>query len=96
MPRVLLIGDHEKFRRGLEPSGALAGCEIMTAAGNVDAVRQVRACAMDVVITDTDTPVPFDLAEVDSMARLPCRSRVPILVMMRARGPGSCSGSRSQ
>jgi hypothetical protein len=25
MPRILLIGDHDEFRRGLESSGALAG-----------------------------------------------------------------------
>jgi hypothetical protein len=37
MPRVLLIGSQEDIRQGLAASGALTGCEILTAAGNVDA-----------------------------------------------------------
>jgi len=67
MPRILLIGSHEDLRRGLEASGALAGCEILAAAGNVDAVCRVRAHAFDVVITDPDTPVPDDLALVEEL-----------------------------
>ena len=41
MPRVLLIGNHEEFRQGLESSGALAGCQVVTAAGNVDTKTNV-------------------------------------------------------
>jgi anti-sigma regulatory factor (Ser/Thr protein kinase)/ActR/RegA family two-component response regulator len=67
MPRVLLIGGHEAFKSGLEASGALAGCEVLTAAGNVDALRRVRACAIDVVITDPDTAIADDLALVDEL-----------------------------
>jgi CheY-like chemotaxis protein len=64
MPRVLLIGDHPEIRRGLEAAHALAGSEIVTAAGNVDAVHAVRTRAVDVVLTDPDTPVHDDLALV--------------------------------
>ncbi len=67
MSRVLLIGDHPEIRRGLETSRALAGCEIVTAAGNVDAVHIVRTRATDVVVTDPDTPMHDDLALVDEL-----------------------------
>ena len=65
MPRVLLIGRDEGMRQELAASSALAGCEILTAAGNVDAVLQVRVRAFDVVITDPETPVHDDLALVE-------------------------------
>ena len=67
MPRVLLIGAHEEFQRALQASPALDGCEVLTAAGNVDAVCRVRARAFDVVITDPATPVPDDLALVEEL-----------------------------
>jgi DNA-binding NarL/FixJ family response regulator len=56
MPRVLLSGDHPGIRRGLEASQALAGCDMMTAAGNVDAVHTLRTRAIDVVVTDPALP----------------------------------------
>ena len=64
MPRVLLVGDHPEIRHGLETSRALAGCEILTAAGNVAAVHTVRSRAIDVVLTNPDTPMHDDLALV--------------------------------
>jgi anti-sigma regulatory factor (Ser/Thr protein kinase)/CheY-like chemotaxis protein len=67
MPRVLLIGHHPEIRHGLETSRALAGCEIVSAAGNVDAVHVVRTRAIDVVLTDPDTPVQDDLALVEEL-----------------------------
>jgi CheY-like chemotaxis protein len=67
MSRILLIGSHDEFSRDLQSSSALSGCEIVTAHGNVDAVRQVRARAIDVVITDPDTPVRDDLALLDEL-----------------------------
>ena len=67
MSRVLLVGDHPEIGRGLEASQALAGCEILTAAGNVDAVHTVRSRAIDVVLTDPDTPVRDDLALVEEL-----------------------------
>jgi CheY-like chemotaxis protein/anti-sigma regulatory factor (Ser/Thr protein kinase) len=67
MPRVLLIGDHPEIRHGLEATQALDGCEFVTAAGNVDAVRSVRSRAIDVVVTDPDTPILDDLALVEEL-----------------------------
>ncbi|MGE5359215.1 MAG: ATP-binding protein [Bacteroidales bacterium] len=67
MPRILLIGHHPEFSRGLGASQALTGCEIVGAAGNVDAVRRVRDLAIEVVLTDPDTPVQDDLALVDEL-----------------------------
>jgi anti-sigma regulatory factor (Ser/Thr protein kinase) len=67
MPRVLLIGNHPKIRRGLKASPALADCEILTAAGNVDAVHTVRSRAIDVVLTDPGTLVRDDLALLEEL-----------------------------
>jgi anti-sigma regulatory factor (Ser/Thr protein kinase) len=64
MSRVLLIGDHPEIRHGLEASGELPDCEIVTAVGNVDAVHTVRSRAIDVVLTNPDTPMHDDLALV--------------------------------
>jgi anti-sigma regulatory factor (Ser/Thr protein kinase) len=86
MPRVLLIGNHEEFTRRLEASGALAGCDIVAAAGNVDAVRHVRARAIDVVITDPDTPVSDDLALVDELRA--ARPGLKAIVLAPAAAPG--------
>jgi CheY-like chemotaxis protein len=67
MPRILVIGSHDELRQQMGASAMLAGCEIVAAAGNVDAVRQVRSRAIDVVLTDPDTPVHDDLALVDEL-----------------------------
>jgi CheY-like chemotaxis protein len=86
MPRVLLIGDHPEFRRGLEASRALTDCEIVTAAGNVDAVHQVRARAIDVVLTDPDTPVLDDLALVEELRA--SRPGLKAIVLAPTAAPG--------
>jgi hypothetical protein len=65
MPRSVLIGNHPDVKHGLATSSTLADGEIVTAAGNVDAVHHVRARAIDVVLTDPDTPIQDDLALVD-------------------------------
>jgi anti-sigma regulatory factor (Ser/Thr protein kinase)/ActR/RegA family two-component response regulator len=67
MPRILVIGGDGALRSRLEAAGDLAGCEFVTAAGNVDAVRQTRTRAIDVVVTDPDTPVLDDLALLDEL-----------------------------
>ncbi len=86
MPRILLIGDHHGLRKGLERSGALADCEIVTAAGNVDAVHHVRARATDVVLTDPDTPIQDDLALVDELRV--SRPGLKAIVLAPAAAPG--------
>jgi anti-sigma regulatory factor (Ser/Thr protein kinase) len=64
MPRILLIGNRPEIKHGLESWPALAGCEIVNAVGNVDAVHIVRTRAIDVVLTNPDTPMHDDLALV--------------------------------
>ena len=86
MPRILLIGDHPGFTRGLGTSRALADCEIVTAAGNVDAVHHVRARAIDVVLTDPDTPIQDDLALVDELRE--SRPGLKAIVLAPAAAPG--------
>jgi CheY-like chemotaxis protein/anti-sigma regulatory factor (Ser/Thr protein kinase) len=85
MPRVLLIGDHPEIRRGLRAAHALAGCEIVTAVGNVDAVRTVRSRAIDVVVTDPDTPVHDDLALVEELRA--ARPGLKAIVLAPAAAP---------
>jgi len=86
MPRVLLIGDHPDIRHGLSASDALAGCEILTAAGNVDAVHTVRSRAVDVVLTDPDTPMHDDLALVAELRA--SRPGLKAVVLAPAAAPG--------
>jgi len=86
MSRVLLIGDHPEVREGLASSSALAGCDIATAAGNVDAVHIVRSRAIDVVVTDPDTPVRDDLALVEELRA--SRPGLKAVVLAPAAAPG--------
>lgn len=86
MPRVLLIGDHPEIRRGLEAAHALTDCDIVIAAGNVDAVRTVRSRAIDVVVTDPDTPVDDDLALVEELRA--SRPGLKAIVLAPAAAPG--------
>jgi CheY-like chemotaxis protein len=85
MPRVLLIGNHEELRQGLAASRLLAGCEVLAAAGNVDAVLQLRGRAFDVVITDPDTPVADDLALVEEIRA--SRPGIKAIVLAPAAAP---------
>jgi anti-sigma regulatory factor (Ser/Thr protein kinase) len=86
MPRVLLIGNHPEIKSGLEATRALAECEIVTAAGNVDAVHTVRTRAIDVVVTDPDTPVHDDLALVKELRA--SRPGLKAIVLAPAAAPG--------
>jgi len=83
--RILLIGGDLEFKAGLEAASDLAGCEIVSAAGNVDAVRCVRDRAIDVVITDPGTPVADDLALVDEL--IASRPGLKAIVLAPAAAP---------
>jgi anti-sigma regulatory factor (Ser/Thr protein kinase)/ActR/RegA family two-component response regulator len=95
MPRILLIGHHPQFQSALESSPALAGCQVLTAAGNVDAVHYVRSRAADVVLTDPETPVLDDLRLVEELRAsrpglkaivlAPAAAPVEFLAAVRAR-----------
>jgi anti-sigma regulatory factor (Ser/Thr protein kinase) len=86
MPRVLMIGADLELKARLGASDHLAGCEIESAAGNVDALRLVRRRAFDVVITDPDTPVRDDLALVDELRA--ARPGLRAIVLAPAAAPG--------
>jgi anti-sigma regulatory factor (Ser/Thr protein kinase) len=85
MPRVLLIGHDAGFHGALSEFGALAGCEVVAAAGNVDAVHQVRMRATDVVVTDPHSPVEDDLALLDELRA--CRPGIRAIVLAPAATP---------
>jgi anti-sigma regulatory factor (Ser/Thr protein kinase) len=85
MPRVLLIGHDAGFHGALSASGALAGCEVAAAAGNVDAVHHIRMRATDVVVTDPHTPVEDDLALLDELRA--CRPGIRAIVLAPAATP---------
>jgi anti-sigma regulatory factor (Ser/Thr protein kinase) len=86
MPRILLIGNHPDVKDGLATSSTLADCEIVTAAGNVDAVHHVRARAIDVVLTDPETPIQDDLALVDELRA--SRPGLKAIVLAPTAAPG--------
>jgi len=85
MPRILLIGGDREFAARLEAADNLAGCEFVAAAGNVDAVRHVRVRAIDLVITDPETPVRDDLALVEELRA--ARPGVKAIVLAPAAAP---------
>ena len=85
MPRILLIGNRDAFKKGMEASGALVGCEIIPAWGNADALRQVRARAIDVVITDPETQVRDDIALLEELRA--ARPGLKAIVLAPAAAP---------
>jgi anti-sigma regulatory factor (Ser/Thr protein kinase)/CheY-like chemotaxis protein len=85
MARVLLIGCDDDLRARLGACGDLAGCDIETAAGNVDALRHVRRRAYDVVITDPATPVSDDLALLNELRA--ARPGLKAIVLAPAAAP---------
>jgi len=85
MPRVLLIGSDHEFKTRLADCDGLAGCEIESAAGNVDALRHVRRRAFEVVVTDPSTPVSDDLALVNELRA--ARPGLKAIVLAPAAAP---------
>jgi len=85
MPRVLLIGSDHGFQTRLAACDGLAGCEIESAAGNVDAVRHVRRRAFEVVITDPSTSVSDDLALIHELRA--ARPGLKAIVLAPAAAP---------
>jgi DNA-binding NarL/FixJ family response regulator len=84
--RILLIGNHPELRNGLVSSGILNSSEILSAGGNVDAIHAVRTRAMDVVVTDPETPVQDDLAFFEELRA--SRPGVKAIVLAPAATPG--------
>jgi len=84
--RVLLIGGTEPSARdllaGLRASPALAGAEIETCAGDVDALQILRQRAIEVIVTDPATPFGEDLALVAEL----CSTRPGLKTIVLASG----------
>ena len=85
MARILLIGDRDDLKKSLEASGALTGCEIILAWGNVDALRHVRRRAIDVVITDPHTSVHDDIVLLEELRA--ARPGLKAIVLAPAAAP---------
>ena len=68
MGRVLLISAGESLRRALASEAGLQDHEFESCDGSAEAIRCVRARAIDVVLTNPDTTVAEDLALVREFA----------------------------
>jgi anti-sigma regulatory factor (Ser/Thr protein kinase)/CheY-like chemotaxis protein len=60
--RILLIGDDLELSGWLREASSLADCEVQTALGEADALRNLREKAFGVVLTNPISPVGKDLA----------------------------------
>jgi ActR/RegA family two-component response regulator len=70
MSRILMIDPEEFLLKALRDSPVLAGYDIVTAAGDVDALRRLRFGAFDVVLTSPATTVEEDLVLLDEIRRI--------------------------
>jgi anti-sigma regulatory factor (Ser/Thr protein kinase) len=88
--RVLVIGGTEPSARellaGLRAAPALAGADIETCAGDVDALQIVRQRAIEVVVTDPATPFREDLALVAELSTT--RPGLKTIVLASGAAPG--------
>ena len=88
--RVLVIGGTEPGARelldGLRAAPALAGADIVTCAGDVDALQILRQRAIEVVVTDPATPFREDLALVAELSAT--RPGLKTIVLASAAAPG--------
>jgi DNA-binding NarL/FixJ family response regulator len=87
MARILLVDPPEPLAAALAASAALEGCEIVGAAGNVDALRRLRAAACDVLVTCPATSVDEDLALLEEVRQV--RPGIRAIVLAGRAGPES-------
>ena len=85
--RILLVDPPESLAAALATSAALQGCEIVGAAGNVDALRRLRATAFDVLVTCPATSLDEDLAFLEEVRRV--RPGVRAIVLAGRASPES-------
>jgi len=85
MSRILMIDPEEHLLKGLLCSAALAGHEIVAAAGDVDALRRLCFGAFDVVLTSPATTVEEDLVLLDEIRRIRPGVRTIVLTERAAR-----------
>jgi len=67
MSRILMIDPEEHLLEALAASPVLAGHEIVSASGDVDALRRLRVASFDVVVTSPATTVEEDLVLLDEV-----------------------------
>ena len=79
MRRLLLVGEEEEIRRGLERAPLPPDCEIETCGGNMEAVCRLRARAYDVVITHPLMPMQDSLPVVRELQATSPGVRVIVL-----------------
>ncbi len=88
--RVLVIGGTEpsahELLAGLRASPALAGADIETCAGDIDALQILRQRAIEVVVTDPATPFQEDLALVAELSAT--RPGLKTIVLASGAAPG--------
>ena len=85
MARIVLIDLPDALGAALAASPALQGCEIVNAAGNVDALRRLRTAACDVLVTCPATSIEEDLAFLEEVRSV--RSGVRAIVLAGRASP---------
>jgi ActR/RegA family two-component response regulator/anti-sigma regulatory factor (Ser/Thr protein kinase) len=83
--QVLLIGTEHEVTRKLARALAKCHCSFGFAAGDADALRQLRSRSFDVVVTNLETTIEEDLALLEEMRRI--RPGVKAIVLARASTP---------
>jgi len=79
MSRILMIDPEEHLLEALQATPVLLGHEIVPAAGDVDALRRLRAESFDVVITSPSTTVEEDLVLLDEVRQIRPGARSVVL-----------------
>jgi anti-sigma regulatory factor (Ser/Thr protein kinase) len=85
MHRILAIAPPPELLRALETHRPLAGAQVDSFRGNVEALQAVRTRSYDVAITDPESPMPEDLAVVRELRRL--RPALRAIVLAPAAAP---------
>lgn len=85
MARILMIDPEEHLLEALAESPAMRGHEIVPAAGDVDALRRLRAAAFDVIVTSPETTVDEDLALLDEVREMRPATRSVVLTGRASR-----------
>jgi DNA-binding NarL/FixJ family response regulator len=82
LPRVLLVDDHDLFRRGLHTLLEEAGVDIVgEAQSGAEALAQIRTTAPDVVVMDLNMPGISGVEAIRQMAMLAPLTRVLVLTV---------------
>ena len=94
MSRILMIDPEAFLLEALRNSPLLAGHEIVAAAGDVDALRRLRAESYDVVITSPSTTVEEDLVLLDEVRQVRPGARSVVLTGRASQDERDCRAVR--